>query len=99
MINKLNLQQITPPKMKKNTFADLTNESLIKKRNLLKGITIGFGIFFIITLGILVYLFATKGLKNTPIVTLIPVFSFPLTMVPTLINLSLLNKEIKSRNL
>lgn len=85
--------------MKKNTFAELTNESLIKKRNLLKGITIGFGIFFIITLGILIYLFATKGLKNATIAILIPVFSLPLTMLPTIINLSLLNKEIKSRNL
>lgn len=85
--------------MKKETFADLPTDKLIKKRDLLKGVIIGFGIFFIITIGLLIYLFATKGTKEIPMVTLIPVFSLPLTLMPILINLASLNKEIKSRNL
>lgn len=85
--------------MKKETLADLTNEKLIKRRNLLKGVLIGFGIFFIITLGFLIYLFTSKGAKNIPFATLIPVFTLPVTLMPILITLAAVNKEIKARNL
>lgn len=85
--------------MNKNPFEELTNEKLIKRRNLLKGVVIGFAVFFVITVGILIYLFATKGSKNMPIATLIPVFTLPVTMMPILISLASMNKEIKSRNL
>ena len=85
--------------MKKETLADLTNEKLIKRRILLKGVVIRFGIFFIITLGILTYLFASKGAKNIPFATLIPVFTLPVTLMPILITLSSLNMEVKARNL
>jgi hypothetical protein len=85
--------------MKKNTYEELTNGELIKKKYLIKSVSIGFGIIFILAIASLTYLFAAKGFKNISIATLIPVFTLPITFVPLLINLSLLNKEIKSRNL
>jgi hypothetical protein len=85
--------------MKKNIYEELTNEKLMKKRDLLKSVSIGFGIIFILAIASLIYLLAAKGFKNASIATLIPVFTLPMTFVPLLINLSLLNKEIKSRNL
>ncbi|MES2863583.1 MAG: hypothetical protein V4666_05655 [Bacteroidota bacterium] len=85
--------------MKKNIFAELTDEKLLKKRDLLKGISIGFGIIFILVISILIYILAAKDFKNINIATLIPVFVMPITFTPLLINLGLINKEIKSRNL
>ncbi|MHA4894009.1 hypothetical protein ACXZ1K_04600 [Pedobacter sp. PWIIR3] len=84
--------------MIKNTTAALTNEQLIKKKDLLKGVSIGFGIIYIIAIAILIYIFATKGFKNLSI-GLIPIFTFPLTLLPLLINLNTVNKEIKARKL
>ncbi len=84
--------------MKKNTFAELTDEKLLKKRDLLKGISIGFAIIFILVISILIYLLASKGFKKN-IATLIPIFIMPVTFTPLLINLGLINQEIKSRNL
>jgi hypothetical protein len=85
--------------MKKDTLADLTNEKLIKRRDLFKGVVIGFGIIFIIMIAFLIYLFTTKGSKNIPIATLVPIFSLPVTMTPVFITLASLNKEVKARNL
>ena len=85
--------------MKKNAFAELTDEQLLKKRDLLKGISMGFGIIVIVIICILIYLFTTKGFKDIAFATLIPVFVLPVTFTPLLINLGLINKEIKSRNL
>jgi hypothetical protein len=85
--------------MKKNTYEELTNEKLLKKRDLFKGVCIGFGVIFVLALAILIYIFNLKGFKNVSIATFIPIFTLPITFVPLLINLGLLNKEIKSRNL
>lgn len=85
--------------MKKNIYEELTNEELLKKKDLFKGIAIGFGIILILVIATVVYLFATKGFKNASIAIIIPVLTLPITFVPLLINLSLLNKEIKTRNL
>lgn len=85
--------------MKKNNYEELTNEKLIKKRDLFKGVSIGFGVIFILAIAIVVYIFNVKGFKNVSIATFIPIFTLPITFVPILINLNLLNKEIKSRNL
>ncbi len=85
--------------MEKNTYGELTNEKLIKRRDLLKGASIGLGIVFILAIAIIIYLMSAEGFKNVSIATLIPMFTLPLAFVPLLINLSLLNKEIKSRNL
>nr|WP_199000019.1 hypothetical protein [Flavobacterium sp. ASV13] len=85
--------------MKKSIYQELTTEKLIKKRDVLKGVSIGFGIIFILAIAVVIYIFSSKGVKNVSIATLIPVFTLPMTFVPLLINLSLMNKEIKSRNL
>ncbi|RZK82521.1 MAG: hypothetical protein EOO92_01435 [Pedobacter sp.] len=84
--------------MASTTLKELTNEKLLKQKDLLKGISIGFAVVYLVVIGILIYLFATKGFKNIS-VALIPVFTFPITLLPLLINLSSVNKEIKLRNL
>lgn len=85
--------------MKKNIYEELTNEELLKKKDLFKGVAIGFGIILMLVIGTVIYLFATKGFKNASIAIIIPVLTLPITFVPLLINLSLLNKEIKTRNI
>jgi len=85
--------------MKKNTYEELSNEKLLKKRDLFKGVSIGFGVIFLLAIGIMIYILSVKGLKNVSIATLVPIFTLPIIFMPILINLSLLNKEIKSRKL
>lgn len=84
--------------MKKETYSELSNEDLIKKRNLFKGILIGFGVIWILIISVLIYFFATKEVKNTPFIAFLPVFVSSITLLPLLINLNLVNKEIKSRS-
>lgn len=85
--------------MKKNIYEELTNEKLLKKRDLFKSVSIAFGVIFLLAIGVIVYILSVKGIKNVSIATLIPIFTLPIVFMPILINLSLLNKEIKSRNL
>lgn len=85
--------------MKKNIYEELTNEKLLKKRDLFKSVSIAFGVIFLLAIGVIVYIFNVKGIKNVSIATLVPIFTLPVIFMPILINLSLLNKEIKSRNL
>lgn len=85
--------------MKKNIYEELTDEQLLKKKSLLKGASIGFGIVFLSAIIILVYLWSEQKLKNNSIGSFIPVFVLPITFVPLLINFKLINQEIKSRNL
>ena len=85
--------------MKKNTYEELSDEKLLKKRDLFKGVSIGFGVIFLLAIGIIVYILSVKGLKNVSVATLVPIFTLPIIFMPILINLSLLNKEIKSRKL
>ena len=85
--------------MSKNIYEDFTDEKLLKRRDLLKGISIGFGVIFIIAIAVAVYILTGKDFKKASFATLIPIFTLPITFVPVLINLGLLNKEIKARNL
>ena len=85
--------------MIKNPFSDLTDEKLIKRRDLLKGILIGIGVVWILIAAFFAYIFFTRGFKNNSFIVLIPLFTLPITLLPTFINLNFLNKEIKSRNL
>jgi hypothetical protein len=85
--------------MEKNIYEELTNEELIKKSVLFKSVSIAFGVIYMLAILIVIYLFTVKGFKNVSIATLIPVFILSVTFFPLLINLSLLNKEIKSGNL
>lgn len=85
--------------MQENRLAELSDETLLKRRNLIKGVAIGFGVVVIITLTIFIYLFFTKGFNDLELATLIPVIALPITFAPLLIILGQLNKELKARNL
>ena len=85
--------------MRKNTFADLSNEQLLKKRKLIKGVMIGFGIVVIILIALLIILLSAKGFKDLSIVSLIPLFTLPISFLPLAIISSQLDKEIKARNI
>lgn len=85
--------------MNKNIYENLTNEQLLKKRDLLKGVTIGLGIVALTAIVIISYLIFSNGIKNVPFATLIPVFALPVTFTPVMVSLGQINKEVKSRNL
>jgi len=85
--------------MNKNIYEQLSNEELIKKRNTLKGVSIGFGIIFIIGIIAFIVLLTLKGAKGFPFAAFIPFIVMPVTLTPLLINLGMANKEIKTRNL
>lgn len=85
--------------MEKNIYEKLTNEELIKKRNTLKGVSIGFGIVFLLGIIAFIALLIMKGPKGFPFAAFIPFIVMPVTITPLLINLNLVNKEIKARNL
>ncbi|WP_144214270.1 hypothetical protein [Flavobacterium anhuiense] len=85
--------------MQTTQIKNLTNEQLLKRRNLLKGTAIGFLTIAALSAGILIYLYAVKGFENFNIATLIPVFALPVTLMPVLSSLSMLGKEIKARGL
>lgn len=85
--------------MTKNPFAALANDKLIKRKNLFKGILIGFAITWLLIALTFAYIFFTRGFKNNSFIVLIPLSTLPITLLPTFINLNLLTKEIKSRNL
>ena len=85
--------------MKNNSYEKLTDEELIKKRDLFKGVTIGFGILVLLAIAVLGYLMGLNGLRNTSISVVIPIMVLPITYMPLIINYSLLKKEIKARGL
>ena len=85
--------------MKKNFLEELTDEKLMKQRDLLKGVGIGFAIIYLIAIAVLIYVFSLRGTKNFSIATLLPLIVLPVTFLPIVISFSAVNKEIKSRNL
>ena len=85
--------------MKKNFLEELTDEKLMKQRDLLKGVGIGFAIIYVIAIAVLIYVFNLRGTKNFSIATLLPLIVLPVTFLPIVISFSAVNKEIKSRNL
>ncbi|MBV8327128.1 hypothetical protein [Chryseobacterium sp.] len=85
--------------MKDNIFQELTNEELLKKRNIMKGLAIGFGIMFLLAIVAFVAIIMMKGSKGFPYATCVPFLVMPITMRPLLINFKRINKEIQSRNL
>lgn len=85
--------------MQTTQIKNLTNEQLLKRRNLLKGTAIGFLTIAVLAAGILIYLYAVKGFENFNIATLIPVFALPVTLMPALSSLAIVNKEMKARGL
>ena len=85
--------------MKNNNYEKLTDEELLKKRDLLKGVTIGFGILMLLAIAVLGYLLGSKGFKNTSVAVFIPMMVLPFTYMPLIINYNLVKKEILARSL
>jgi len=84
--------------MSQSKLSELSVEKLIKRRDLLKGASIGLGIVYILAVTLIIYFITANGFKEIPFAALIPVFALPVTFTPLIANISLLNKEIKSRN-
>lgn len=84
--------------MDQNKLSELSLEKLLKKRDLLKGISIGLGIVFVLGIALIIYFVTNDDFKRVPFAAFIPIFALPATSAPLLANLSSLNKEIKSRN-
>ena len=85
--------------MKSNDLSGLSNEKLIKRRDLFKGFLIGIGIVWLIMIAVMIYLFATKDMSKVSFTTFIPIFVLPVTLMPLFLNVELLDKEVKSRKL
>ena len=84
---------------KKNDLAELSDEKLIKRRDMLKGVLIGMYAVCIVLIFLLLYIFFNKGFSSISIATFIPVFMLPVITLPLLFQVNTLNKEVKSRNL
>lgn len=84
--------------MGKNNYEGLSDQELMKRRNVLIIVSIVFGILFTASISIIVYLLFLKGFKDTAPI-LVPVLIMPITTVPLLINLISVNKEVKARKL
>jgi len=85
--------------MKNNNLSELSKEKLIKRRDLLKGFLIGIGIVWLLMIAFVIYIFATRDTSKFSFVVFMPIFILPVTLIPLLINVGLLNKEVKSRKL
>ena len=86
-------------KMKNNNLSELSNEKLIKRRDVFKGILIGIGIVWLLMISFVIYVYATQDTSNFSFVVFLPIFILPVTLTPLFINVGMLNKEVKSRNL
>ena len=84
---------------KKNELSELSDEKLIKRRDLLKGVLIGMYAVCILLIVLLLYIFFYKEFSTISMATFIPVFMLPVITLPLLFQVNTLNKEIKSRNL
>lgn len=83
----------------KNELSELSDEKLIKRRDMLKGVLIGMYAVCILLIVLLLYIFFNKGFSSISIATSIPVFMLPVITLPLLFQVNTLNKEVKSRNL
>ena len=82
-----------------NELSKLSDEKLLKRRDLLKGVLIGMYIVCLLLMVFLLYIFFNKGFSALSIATFIPVFMLPVITLPLLFQVNTLNKEIKARNL
>lgn len=85
--------------MKKNSFSKLTDEAVLQKYNLMKGVLIAFSILYAIIILVLLYLFFNKNFGQTTLVMFVPILVFPAVLAPLVINYNLLKKEKIARNL
>lgn len=79
---------------KNNNLSELRMEEIIRQKNLLKGVLIGFSVVLVIAYSILIYLMVTN--KNYILFTIIPL-GF-ITLLPAILRLKQINTEIKLRN-
>lgn len=85
--------------MKQDNLSALSDEKLLKRRDLLKGIAISLGIVAIIVMALFIYLFLTKEWKEIPTATFVAIAGLAASTIPLSIVLGQVNKEVKSRNL
>lgn len=79
----------------KNNLSERSLEFLIKQRNLLKGVAIGFGIVLLLAFSLFVYVAIEK--KNFALIAVIP--ASMITLLPIFLRVGQINKEIKSRQI
>ncbi|MDN3586912.1 hypothetical protein QWY86_09550 [Pedobacter aquatilis] len=77
----------------KDNLSNQSLESLIKQRNLLKGVAIGFGVVLLLAFTIILYVAFQK--KNFGLIAVLP--ASMITLLPILIRFGQINTEIKSR--
>jgi len=77
----------------KTTLSEQSLESLIKQRNLLKGVAIGFGLVLIIAFALILFVAIKK--KNFGLIAVLP--ASMITLIPILVRFGQINTEIKSR--
>lgn len=85
--------------MKNNSLSELSNDKLIKRRDLFKGVLIGIGLVWLLMIAFVIYIYTTKDTTNFSFVVFLPIFILPVTLTPLFINVGMLNKEVKSRDL
>ena len=83
----------------KNDLSELSDEKLLKRRDLLKGVLIGMYAVCIVLIVLLLWIFFYKEYSEVSIATFIPAMMLPVITLPLLFQVNTLNKEIKSRNL
>lgn len=83
----------------KNKLSELSDEKLIKRRDLLKGVLIGMYTICIVLIVLLLYIFIYKESSKIRLSTFVPVFMLPVITLPLLFQVNTLNKEVKARNL
>ncbi len=83
----------------KNDLSELSDEKLLKRRDLLKGVLIGMYAVCIVLIALLLWIFFYKEYSEVSIATFIPAMMLPVITLPLLFQVNTLNKEIKSRNL
>lgn len=87
--------------MKKDSYANLSNEELLKKQKFFKSAYTGITIIAIVTTLISVGLSITNYFKDGkfPFFNLIPIFLLVVVLMPNFINKKLIDEEIKKRKL
>jgi len=79
----------------KNSLSEQSLESLIKQRNLLKGVAIGFGIVLLVAFSVILCVAVQK--KNFGLIAVLP--ASMITLLPILMRFGQINNEIKSRQI
>jgi hypothetical protein len=77
----------------KNNLSEQSLESLVKQKNLLKGVAIGYGIILLVAFCLIIYVAVQK--KNFALLAVFP--ASMIILLPILIRFGQLDKEIKLR--